>query len=70
MKSKKGFSMCVSNFHDNNKPVKTLNNESSLFLKPSQNLKLLVNQLNNASLENNTDPENVVQSKYKYIDEL
>ena len=65
MKSNKNFSMCVSNFHNNNKPVKTLNNESSLFLKPSENLKLLLNQFNNnASPEDNIDPEDVVQSKY------
>ena len=53
--------MYVSNFHDNNKPIKTLNNESSLLLKPSENLKLLVNQFNNnVSPEDNTDPEDVV----------
>ena len=63
--------MYVSNYHNNNKPVKTLNNESSLLLKPSENLKLLVNQFNNnASPEDNTDPEDVVQSKYYDIDEL
>ena len=39
MKSNKKFSMCVSNFHNNNKPVKTLNNESSVLLKSSENLK-------------------------------
>ena len=50
--------MYVSNFHNNDKPVKTLNNETSLLLKPSENLKLLVNQFNNnASPEDNTDPE-------------
>ena len=54
----KNFSMYVSNFHNNDKPVKTLNNETSLLLKPSENLKLLVNQFNNnASPEDNTDPE-------------
>ena len=57
--------MYVSNFHNNNKPVKTLNNENSLFLKPSENLKLLLNQFNNdASPEDNIDPEDVAQSKY------
>ena len=56
--------MCVRNFHNNNKPVKTLNDESSFLLKPSENLIPLKNQLNNASPEDNTDPENVVQSKY------
>ena len=71
MKSNKNFSMCVSKFHNNNKPVKTLNNESSILLKPSENLKLLVNQVNNnASAEDNTDRENVIQSKYYDIDEL
>ena len=63
--------MCVSNFHNNNKPSKTINSEGSLLLKPSENLKLLVNQFNNnASPEDNTDPENIVQSKYYVIDEL
>ena len=56
--------MCVRNFHNNNKSVKTLNDESSFLLKPSENLIPLKNQLNNASPEDNTDPENVVQSKY------
>ena len=70
MKSNKNFSICVNNFHNNNKPGKT-NTEGSLLLKPSENLKLLVNQFNNnASPEDNTDPENVVQSKYYDIDEL
>ena len=56
--------MCVSNFHNNNNSGKT-NTEGSLLLKPSENLKLLVNQFdNNASPEDNTDPGNVVQSKY------
>ena len=70
MKSNKNFSMCVSNFRNNNKPVKTLSNESFLLLKASENLKLLVNQFNNTSPEDNTDPENVVKSKYYDIDEL
>ena len=62
--------MCVSNFHNNIKPVKTLNNESSLLLKPSKNFKLLVNQFNITFPKDNTDLENVVQSKYYDIDEL
>ena len=46
--------MCVSNFHN-------FKQESSLLLKPSENFKLLVNQFNNnASTEDNTDPENVI----------
>ena len=35
MKSNKIFSICVSNFHNNNKPGKT-NIEGSLLLKPSE----------------------------------
>ena len=62
--------MCVSNFHNNIKPVKTLNNESSLLLKPSKNFRLLVNQFNITFPKDNTDLENVVQSKYYDIDEL
>ena len=70
MKSNKNFSICTGNFYNNNKPGKT-NIEGSLLLKPAENLKLLVNQFNNnASPEDNTDPENVVQSKYYDIDEL
>ena len=59
MKSNKNFSMCVSNFHNNNQQIKTLNSESCFLLTPSENLKLLMNQFNNASPEGNTDPENV-----------
>ena len=56
--------MCVSNFRNNNKPIKTLNNERSFLLKLSENLIHLVNQFNNGSPEDNTDPENVAKSKY------
>ena len=91
MKSNKNYSICVSNFHNNNikqililailnininfsnnnKPGKTINNEASLLLKPSEKLKLLVNQFNNnPSPEDNTDTENVGQSKCYDIDEL
>ena len=49
--------MCISNFYNNNKLVKTLNNKNSLLLKPSDNLKLIVKQFNNTSPEGNTDPE-------------
>ena len=43
---------------------------SSLFLRPNLNLKLLVNQFNNATPENNTDPENISSSKYYDIDQM
>ena len=60
----------MSNFHNNNNSGQ-INTDGSLLLKPSENLKLLVNQFNNnASPEDNTDPENAVQSKYYDIDEL
>ena len=71
LENNKNVSMCVSNFPNNNKAGKALNNEDSLLLKLSENLKLLANQFNNnASSEDNTDPENVVQSKCYYIDDL
>ena len=48
--------------------------DSSLFLKPSEHLKHLVNQFNNMSSQpdyiNSDDPENTVSSKYYDIDEL
>ena len=61
----------MNNFPNDNKPGKTLNNDGSFLLKPLENLKLLVNQFNNNAFpEDNTDPENVFQSKYYDIDEL
>ena len=43
---------------------------SSLLLKPTPNLELLVNQFSNATSENNNDPENISSSKYYDIDEM
>ena len=43
---------------------------SSLVLKPTPNLELLVNQFNNVTPENNNDPENISSSKYYDIDEM
>ena len=40
------------------------NYHSSLSLKPSSNLELLVNHFNSATPENSNDPENVCSSKY------
>ena len=37
---------------------------SSYLLKLTPNLELLVNQFNNATLENNNDPEDISSSKY------
>ena len=58
----------VNNNNDNNNESKNLN--SSLILKPPADLAILFNQFNNAIPENNSDPENVIQSKYYDIDEL
>ena len=43
---------------------------SSLFLKPSPNLKLLVNQFATTASENSNDPENISSSKYYDIDKM
>ena len=45
-------------------------NDSSLSLKPSWNLELLVNQFNNATPENSNDPEKISSSKYYDIEEM
>ena len=52
--------------------MKELENDhnSSLLLKPSPNLELLVNKFNNATPENNNDPEKISSSKYCVIDEM
>ena len=42
---------------------------SSISLKPSSNLELLVDQFNNATPENSNDPEKVFSSKY-YVEEM
>ena len=44
--------------------------DSSLSLKPSSNLQLLVNQFNNATPENINDPEKISSSKYYDIEEM
>ena len=43
---------------------------SSLLLKPPPNLELLVNHLNNATLENSHNPENISSSKYYDINDM
>ena len=44
--------------------------KSSLSLKPSSNLELLVNQFNNATTENSNDPEKFSASKYYDIEKM
>ena len=51
------------------KALKSAEN-SSLLLKPTPNLKLLVNHCNNTTPENNNDPENIISSKHYDIDEM
>ena len=52
--------------------LKELENDhnSSLLLKPSLNLELLINQFNNATPENNNDPKKISSSKYYDINEM
>ena len=59
-----------NNNNNNNNNNESKNSNSSLILKPPPDLALLFNQFNNAISENNSDPENVIQSKYYDIDEL
>ena len=47
-----------------------ISENSSLSLKPSSDLSLLVNQFNNSSPEQKTDPKNVVNSNYYDTDQL
>ena len=74
LSSNKNFlTCCTSNDSDSNFiQLKELENDhnSSLLLKPSPNLELLVNQFNNATPENNNDPEKISTSKYYDIDEM
>ena len=62
------FLVFINNNNNNNNESKNLN--SSLILKPSPDLALLFNQFNNVIPENNSDPKNVIQSKYYDTDEL
>ena len=59
--SNKNFFSCCTNTDNNNTHWIDLENDhnSSLSLKPSSNLELLVNQFNNATPENNNDLEKV-----------
>ena len=70
--SNKNFLSCCTNTDNNNTHWIDLENDhnSSLSLKPSSNLELLVNQFNNATPENSNDPEKVCSSKYYDIEEM
>ena len=70
--SNKNFPACFTNTDSMTTQWKDLENDhnSSLSLKPSSNLELLVNQFNNATPENSNDPEKISSSKYYDIDEI
>ena len=70
--SNKNFLACCTNTDSNITQYKDLENDhnSSLSLKPSSNLEILVNQFNNATPENSNDPEKISSSKYYDIEEV
>ena len=70
--SNKNFFSCCANTNNNNTHWIDLENDhnSSLSLKPSSDLELLVNQFNNATPENSNGPEKVSSSKYYDIEEM
>ena len=72
LSSNKSFPACCTGSDSNFIQLKELENDhnTSLLLKPSPNLELLVNQFNNATPENNNDPEKTFSSKYYDIDEM
>ena len=70
LSSNKNFMACCTNTDNNTAQWIHLENDiSSLSLKPS-NLELLVNQFNNATPENNNDPEKICSSIYYDIVEM
>ena len=70
--SNKNFLACCTNTDSNIIQWKDLENDhaSSLSLKPSSNLELLVNQFNYATPENSNDPEKSSSSTYYDIEEM
>ena len=70
--SNKNFLASCTNTYNNNTHWIDLENDdnSSLSLKLSSNLELLVNQFNNATPENSNDPEKVCSAKYYDIEKM
>ena len=70
--SNKNFFSCCANTNNNNTHWIDLENDhnSSLSLKPSSDLELLVNQFNNATPESSNDPEKVCSPKYFDIEKM
>ena len=72
LSSNKNFLACCANTDNNTTQWIDLKNDrnSSLSLKLSSNLEFLVNLFNNATPENNDDPEKICSSKYYDIEEM
>ena len=70
--SNKNFVACCTNTDSNITQWNNLeyDHNSSLSLKSSSKLELLVNQFNNATPENGNDSEKIASSKYYDIDEI
>ena len=72
LSSNKNVLACCTNTDNNTTQWIDLENDhiNSLSLKPSSNLEILENQFNNATPENNNDPEKICSSKYYDIEEM
>ena len=72
LSSNKNFLVCCTSTDNNTTKWIDLGNDhnSSLSLKPSSNLELLINHFNNATSENSNDPEKICSSKYYDIDKM
>ena len=72
LSSNKNFLACCTGTNNNITQWKDQENghNSSLSLKPSSDLELLVNQFNNATPENSDHPEKIYSSKYYDIEKM
>ena len=72
LSSNKNFLACCTNTDSNTTQWKDLENDhdSSLLLKPSSTLELLVNQFDNPTSENGNNPEKITSPEYYNIDEM
>ena len=72
LSSNKNFLACCTNTNNNMTQWRDLghDHDSSLSLKPSSNLKLLLNQFNNATAEYSNDPEKISSSKYYDLEKM
>ena len=69
---KKNFLVCCTSINSNITQQNDIENyhDSSLSLKLSSNLQLLVSQFNNANPENSNETENIFSSKYCDIEKM